>query len=104
MNGTCSVHLIPCITYYSVISRFLYIDVGADDRAIDGGVYGACSLNRAMENNLLNVPPPRCPAGTSEKVPYVILGDEAFPLKTYLIKLYNRGDLNQNELNGYFID
>jgi len=50
----------------------------------DGGVFQNCSLYPALENGLL-------PEG------YCLVGDDAFPLKTYLIKPYNSVPLTKEE-------
>ncbi|CAH1981115.1 unnamed protein product [Acanthoscelides obtectus] len=57
---------------------FQYIDVGANGRASDGGVFSKSSLNSAIENNLLKLPPNA-----------VFVADDAFPLKEYLLKPYS---------------
>ncbi|XP_047998801.1 putative nuclease HARBI1 [Leguminivora glycinivorella] len=59
---------------------FSYIDVGCNGRISDGGVFRNCNLSAALENNLL-------PDG------HVIVGDNAFPLKPYLMKPYPGSNL-----------
>ncbi|XP_045493839.1 protein ALP1-like [Colias croceus] len=54
---------------------FSYVDVGCNGRVSDGGVFRNCNLSEALENNLL-------PNGR------VIVGDNAFPLKPYIMKPY----------------
>ena len=39
--------------------KFMFIDVGCQGRISDGGVYNNASLSNAIENNLLDLPPPR---------------------------------------------
>ncbi len=56
---------------------FQYIDVGTNGRAGDSTVFQESTLGMALEQNLLNLPPD-----------HVIVGDDAFPLKTYLMKRY----------------
>lgn len=56
---------------------FWYTDIGSSGRASDGGVFGSCTIFGALENNLLP------DSG-------VIVGDDAFPLKNYLMKPYAR--------------
>lgn len=66
---------------------FEYIDVGANGRASDGGVFSKSSLKSAIEDNLLKLPPNT-----------VFVGDDAFPLKEYLLKPYSHhGPLTQKE-------
>ena len=41
-----------------------------------------------MENGSLNIPLDICLPGTNVEAPFVIVGDEDFPLKTYLMRQY----------------
>lgn len=56
---------------------FKYIEVGADGRANDSTIFRNSDLNRAMINGSL-----RFPEGS------IIIGDDAFPLRTNLLKPY----------------
>jgi len=66
----------------------LYIDVGTNGRANDSGVLGRSHVTRLIENGNLNILPPQPLTGRHADVPFVIVGDEAFPLKEYLVKPY----------------
>ena len=83
--------------------KFMFIDVGWQGRISDGGVYNNSSLSNANENNLLDLPPPR-PLPISEdpewvhdyeteRFPVVIVVDDAFPLKSQIIKPYSHRNL-----------
>ncbi|XP_048481249.1 uncharacterized protein LOC125489424 [Plutella xylostella] len=64
--------------------NFMYVNIGSQGRISDGGVYKHSELYRKVENNQLNVPAPeilQIPYIT--KIPYVILGDQAFALSTH---------------------
>jgi len=65
---------------------FTYIDVGANGKASDGGVFQESSFFEALENNTLNTPDD-----------VVFVADDAFPLKTYLMKPYNRRNLTREQ-------
>ncbi|CAN7937470.1 unnamed protein product, partial [Ixodes hexagonus] len=67
--------------------KFLYVDVGRCGGESDGGVFRRCQLSGALESNQLGVPEPVALPG-GNVTPYVILGDEAFPLKPYLMRPY----------------
>ena len=63
--------------------KFLYVDVGCNGRISDGGVFRNSSLSNAFSLNTLNIR-----LSDSENRPYVVLAGDAFPLKTYMMKLY----------------
>ncbi|KAG0426697.1 hypothetical protein HPB47_026203 [Ixodes persulcatus] len=67
--------------------KFLYVDVGRCGGESDGGVFRRCQLSGALESNQLWVPEPVALPG-GNVTPYVILGDEAFPQKPYLMRPY----------------
>lgn len=54
---------------------FLYVDVGVKERGSDGGIFQNSSLYNALETNSLSIPNN-----------FVILADDAFPLKKYIMK------------------
>lgn len=77
--------------------KFTYIDVGCKGRISDGGVYNRSSLHHAIENNQLNIPAPRCLPGSTVQTPFVILADDAFALKPYIMKPFNFRGQNHAE-------
>jgi hypothetical protein len=68
--------------------KFSLVDVGAYGRESDGGVFSRSAFGIGMENGTLGIPGPGCLPGTSTEVPYVFVGDEAFPLKENLMRPY----------------
>lgn len=68
--------------------NFTAVDVGAYGRNSDGGIFMHSKLGNRLDQKKLNVPPSTALPGTTNVVPYVILGDEAFPLKEYLMRPY----------------
>lgn len=79
--------------------RFLVVEVGGRGRQSDGGTFHYSNLNKALENNRMNMPLPRTLPGTEIVLPMVIIGDEAYPLKQYLMRPYPQSVLNpQNEI------
>ncbi|KAL2102135.1 hypothetical protein ACEWY4_001303 [Coilia grayii] len=69
---------------------FIYIDVGTNGRVSDGGVWAKCGLSQALEQNKLNIPPPKELPGRQLPVPFAIVADEAFGLKPWLMRPYPR--------------
>ena len=75
--------------------KFITIDVGAYGRQSDGGIFRESSLGRCLENRDIDIPPPKVLPNSNEALPYVILGDEAYPLTSYLMRPFPRQDLNE---------
>ena len=68
--------------------RFIYVDVGANGRVADSGVFRQSSLDQALHDNMLGLPEPAALPGTQVKTAYAIVADEAFPLRNDLMKPY----------------
>jgi len=82
--------------------NFIMIDVGSFGRSSDGGIFSHSALGKRMENSSLNIPPDSSLPGTNIEAPFVIVGDEAFPLKTYLMRPYPGRQSSGNDLMTYF--
>jgi len=54
-------------------------------------------MGQAFENNTISIPQPRPLLNTDIVVPFSIVGDEGFPLKSYLMRPYARRNLQGNE-------
>ena len=65
------------------------MECGAEGRVSDGGVFRASHLYRALEEHTLRLPEAAVPEYGSTRLPFVIVGDEAFPLKNYLMRPYS---------------
>ncbi|XP_063602199.1 uncharacterized protein LOC134778223 [Penaeus indicus] len=68
--------------------NFLYADVGCQGRISDGGVFKYTSLYNNLENKSAHVPKCEALPGRTEPVPYILVGDDAFAMSTYLLKPY----------------
>lgn len=77
--------------------KFIYIDCGCNGRVSDGGVFANSTLFQTLESNTLHIPPGKPLPQRNTPVPFVIVGDEAFPLKSYLMKPYPSRNLDQNK-------
>ena len=88
--------------YFSVIlqgvadanKRFIAIEVGGRGKQSDGGTFHYSVLNKLMESGRFNIPPPDMIPGTTCSLPYVFIGDEAYPLKTNLMRPFPERSLN----------
>ena len=79
-------HSIVLLALADSEGRFLYIDVGANGSASDGGIFQVIPLREALEKRLAGLPASEPLPGDDHLVPYYILGDNAFPMKTWLQK------------------
>lgn len=77
--------------------EIIYFDVGTNGRISDGGVYNQSELCRGIANNSLKIPQPSPLPNTDTVVPYVIVADDAFALKTHLMKPFPFRNLKHEE-------
>lgn len=71
-------------------NRFVIVDIGAEGRQSDGGVFESSGLSHLLETNALHFPLPTRLNNMDLDFPYVLVGDEAFPLSTYMMRPYPR--------------
>lgn len=77
--------------------RFLYCDVGCNGRVSDGGVFGACTLNEALQNRTANLPEATRLPGCEELCSYHFIADDAFPLSDAIMKPYRHRQLSDQQ-------
>lgn len=77
--------------------RFLYIDVGASGCGSDGGIFDKTPIRQALEEQTLGLPDPETLPGGDVPVPYFIVGDDAFPLRTWMMKPYPQRGLSREK-------
>ena len=71
----------------------LYADVGANVRVNDGVVWNKCDFLKALEKQDLSIPNPRYLPRGVQRIPFVLIGDDAFMLSTYMMKSYSQQNL-----------
>lgn len=64
----------------------MYMNVGAQGRISDGGVFANTRFKNMMQNCQLNLPSDQALPGRTKLIPHVFLGDDAFPLSRNLLK------------------
>lgn len=95
--------------YYSIIImalvdadyKFINVSIGAQGRMGDATVFSQSGLNQNMLNNTLNLPSdsflPGESISTSKPIPYVIVADDAFPLRKNIMKPYAQKGLSDGK-------
>lgn len=71
--------------------KFIYIDVGANGRISDGGVFRNTSFFRALPE--LNLPAHSSLPGRQKPIPYFLVADDAFALSNNVMKPYSKHNL-----------
>lgn len=66
--------------------RFITVDVGARGRESDGGVFDRSDFGKLFNTNQLRLPPDVYNEKVGSHLPYVFLGDAAFPFSPHLLK------------------
>ena len=62
------------------------VDIGDSGRHSDGGVFSNSKIRKLFNLYRIDLPKPSTLPGSSILAPYVLVGDDAFPLKHYLMK------------------
>ena len=78
-------------------SKLISVDIDAYGKQSDGATFSASTLYHFLEDCESTLPKPASFEGSGTEMPFVILGDEACPLKTYLMKPFARKDLSCEE-------
>ncbi|XP_064459189.1 uncharacterized protein LOC135369602 [Ornithodoros turicata] len=82
-----------CDAYY----RFIYVDIGHHGSRSDWGIFSQTSLLSDIVSGRANIPP-ASPLGSRPELPYFFVGDEAFPLKTFLMRPYPKRSMSDTFL------
>ena len=82
--------------------KFTTIDVGSMGRFSDGNIFSSSPLGKKLMRQTLALPQPTL-FGTAEvPLPYVFVGDKAFPLAENLMRPYPRRSVTDNHENKMF--
>ena len=77
--------------------KFRWVDAGTEGSCSDGQIFNASQLKRRVEDGRIGFPDPAPITQGGADVPYFILVDGAFALKTWLMKPYGRRMLTREE-------
>ncbi|KAK2702388.1 hypothetical protein QYM36_019002 [Artemia franciscana] len=68
--------------------KFTFVDIGAPGSRSDGGVFSDTQFARDLDSGAFRLPPDAFLPGSTTMFPNFIVGDEAFPLKSYIMRPY----------------
>lgn len=89
--------------YYSIVLlaiadaqyNFLFVDIGAFGKDCDSSILQNTEFWRRLINGELNKPEARClTPEMSLKIPYVFIGDNAFPMNEHILKDFSNHNLS----------
>ena len=80
------------------------MDVGTNYRVSDGGVFSNIKFGQMLKEQKLHIPKSATLPDCDDMLPYVIVGDDAFPLMNNLMKPYPHRNLTkEQELYNYWL-
>jgi hypothetical protein len=77
--------------------NFIAVDVEAYDKSRDGGIWARSEIGKAFESGNFSVPGPVTLPGSDVELPHVVVADEAFPLKSYIMRPYPGQELDDSK-------
>lgn len=77
--------------------KFIWANIGAEGSQSDCGIYNRSTLEPALREDRLGFPRP-CPIPHDDKdIPYFLVGDDAFPLRPWMVKPYSAKFLTHDQ-------
>lgn len=73
--------------------KFVFVDVGGYGKDSDGGMFGTSKMGKYLESKSIQLPDESLLPNSNIKAPYVLVGDEGFPLREYLMRPFPRRQL-----------
>lgn len=67
---------------------FTLVDVGAQGRQSDGGIFRASDIGKCFYRRLFDLPEPSALSAGGPTLPYILVADEAFQLTDFLMRPY----------------
>ena len=77
--------------------KFLWVDVGSPGSNSDAGLFNHSTLKEALESDSIGVPDADPLPGDDRPTPYFIVGDDAFALKTWIMKPHSQRNLTHEQ-------
>lgn len=91
-----SFYSIVLMALVSAKYKFLIVDIGAQGRHSDGGVFKNSTMGQQFYNNLMDLPDSSA-ISSRHIVPYVIVADEAFQLTEFTMRPYPSKNLSKQQ-------
>ncbi|XP_067203044.1 uncharacterized protein [Linepithema humile] len=89
-------HSIVLLALVSATYKFLIVDIGAQGKHSDGGIFKNSIMGQRFYNNTINLPDPSA-ISVRHNVPYVMVADEAFQLNLFTMRPYPSKNLTKRQ-------
>ena len=90
-------HSIVLLALVDADHKFQYADVGSNGSSSNGGIFKDTALYEAFDKNLAGVPKPESLPNDNLPVLYSIIADDAFALRSWLMKPYSAKKLLKSQ-------
>lgn len=87
---------IVLLTLVDANYKFIAVDVGSCGKNSDGHIFANSPMGRALSKKTFGMPADAVVSENSGVLAHVIVGNEAFPLKTCLMRPYSRRSLSED--------
>ena len=77
--------------------QFIWANVGSYGSSSDCGIYNRSDLEPALRNGTLGLPQPEPLPHDDRDTPYFMIGDDAFPLRPWMVKPFSHRYLTHDE-------
>ena len=90
-------HSIILLALVDAKYKFLWVDVGTNGSSSDAQIFSDCDLYLGIIDGTLDVPDAEPLPGDDCDMPYFLIGDDAFSLRTWLMKPFSASGLPDEE-------
>ncbi|XP_052813932.1 uncharacterized protein LOC128240986 [Mya arenaria] len=77
--------------------KFIWVDVGSPGSCSDAGIFNRSRLEPGLREGTIGLPQPDSLPNDDRDTPYYMVGDDAFPLRQYMLKPYPHRHLARDE-------
>ena len=90
-------HFIILLAMVDVKFNFLWVDVGTNGSSSDAQIFNKCDLRSGIVDGTLDIPDAEPLPRDDHDMPYFLIGDDAFSLRTWLMKPFSARGLPDEE-------